>query len=249
MAPRCGSRERVRHGVQLEGLVFQCMQGGGGQRRQLVDPLGRVGRLGLADILVMEEKLIDGRRADDLTRGRGHGAGHRQELLQSLDVDGEDPVDRLARVGLPHAGGERAVDVELWGQPQVSPIDSGEGICGLHIGQMELPVAGRDDPGLEEGPGARAHLGVVACQEQVRPGPLQNGCGGRRGVRRAGQCRLHLVQIVQKSVVDTRQRADKTLCGSQIDAGQLCVGGCGQRGELLEGFHAVRPGRVGQAEQ
>ena len=190
--------ERVGHDVQLQGLVLERVQHGGGECRQLVDPVRRVGGVGLADVLVVEQELVDVACADDLARGRRDGSRHLEELLETLDVDGDDPVDGLACAGLPHAGGQGAVHVELRRQSQVSPIDAGEqpsptggevpghvhvaggdseGGRRDHAGQMELAVARGDDPGLEERARTRAHLGVVARQEQVGRGPLQNGGG------------------------------------------------------------------------
>ena len=63
----------------------------------------RVRGVGLADVLVVEQELVDVGRAHHLTRGGRDRAGHLEQVLEPRDVDGEDPVDALARGGLPHA--------------------------------------------------------------------------------------------------------------------------------------------------
>ena len=93
----------------------------------------------------------------------------------------------------------------------------GERRGGGHVGEMELAVAGRDDPGLEERPRAGPHLGVVARQEQVGPGPLQDGGGRRGGFRRPGQGRPYLGQVAEKGVALVGQGTDKCLVRAQID--------------------------------
>ena len=210
VAALCGRGQCVGHGVQLEGPVLERVQRRGGQRRQLVGPGRRVRGVGLADVLVVEQDLIDVGRADDLTRGGGHRPRHLQQILEPADVDGEDAVDALACAGLPHAGRQRAIDVELGGQAQVAEVGSGEepappGLeitadrhfpggrvreeVGVQSERWQLAVAQGDDPGLLERARARPHFGVVAGEEQVGLGSLQNGGGRRCGFRRTGQRR------------------------------------------------------------
>ena len=85
---------------------------------------------------------------------------------------------------------------------------------------MELAVARGDDPGLEEGARARPHLGVVAGQEEVGPGPLQDGGGRGGGRRRPRQGGPHLGEVAEEGVPLVRQGADEALVRAQVDPGQ-----------------------------
>ena len=73
-------------------------------------------------------------------------------------------------------------------------------------------------PGLQEGARTRAHLGVVAGEEQIGPGPLQDGGSRRRGVRGPGQGGPYLGQVAGEGVPLVGQWADEALVRAQIDS-------------------------------
>ena len=145
--PTLGRRGHgVGQGLEVERLVLERGEGGLGQRPQLVLASGLgLGLLvrGLVDqalVLVVGEELHHVVGAHGGAVAQGHGPGDEEDLVQRLDVDGDDAVDVLARLGLPHLRRQRPVDVELGGEPEVAPV-----LAGLQPSPAGLEVAGGGD--------------------------------------------------------------------------------------------------------
>ena len=216
--PTLGRRGHgVGQGLEVERLVLEGVQGGLGQRPELVLAAGLgLGLLvrGLVDeplVLVVGEELHHVVGADGGAVAQGHGPGDLEDLVQRLDVHGDDAVDVLARLGLPHLRRQRPVDVELGGEPEVAPVlaglepsparlevtggaDPARGHRDAHglvdVRQLQVPVVGAERAHLEEVTRARPHLGVVRHEQEVRLGSLEDA-GQRprpRPRRAAGAC-------------------------------------------------------------
>ena len=188
------SRSRCRHGVReclgAEGLVLEGVERAPGQVPELVLTLllclclrgGELGGVGEPGVLVVDDELHYVIGTHDPSVPQNDWPCDVQELLKSLDVDRDDAVYLFARRSLPHASRQLAVHIELRGEAEVPPVDTGqqpspalldvaahrngpgckgEGARGNQTAHVGLPVVGGEEPRLQEATRTGAHLGGI----------------------------------------------------------------------------------------
>ena len=201
--------------------------------------------------------------------GQGDGPRDLEELPEGVHVDGQDAGHVLTGDRLPHAGRQGAGDVELGGETEIAPIDAGQEPTPIRLevagdddgsglgrdarggndtGEVELAVGGGEEAGLQIGAGAGTHLGVVAHEDEVLVGPLEDA-GHRRGHGR-GVLELGpgLVELADEVVVLGGDGSDEGMGRAGIDLGQGGIGELAQQGQPVQRRDPVGAGLVGGVE-